>query len=258
NPATFEHRAYETIPGTAEPNQKGLRWVELKAPSNESMPLEERKALIAKLQAEGLSPETWPREQLEAALKYEGEVMGHCVGGYCFDVIEGRSRIYSLRDKKGEPHVTIEVAPDMRAGFREGEGPRTPEEDVDLRNLYINQVRTNRVPQDVTFSQWWRARNNIPEPEQKMQITQIKGKANKAPKDEYLPFVQDFVRSGNWSRVGDLQNTGLIAIDRGSDLAAAMDLLKKYNAYGYKRGGKVRISNNSDTMRLELLRKKHA
>lgn len=102
-----------------------------------------------------------------------------------------------------------------------------------------------------------------------------KGKGNKAPKKEYLPFVQDFVRSGNWSRVGDLQNTGLIAIDRGSDLAAAMkaenatipkyvtqdevtDLLKKYNAYGYKRGGKVRISNNSDTMRLELLRKKHA
>ena len=41
-------------------------------------------------------------------------------------------------------------------------------------------------------------------------------------------------------------------------LSEVTDLLKKYNAYGYKRGGKVRISNNSDTMRLELLRKKHA
>jgi hypothetical protein len=45
---------------------------------------------------------------------------------------------------------------------------------------------------------------NIPE-----KIIQIKGKGNKAPKEEYLPMVQDFVRSGNWSSVGDIQNTGL-------------------------------------------------
>lgn len=290
NPGTFEHKTYETVPGTAKPNEKGMRWVELKLPEVTSPDQLTNPEAISKynqylsvapdnleIQKSALSRAAKIQNEtvLQDALKYEGDVMGHCVGGYCPDVIEGRSRIYSLRDKKGEPHVTIEVEPDMQAGFREGEGPRTPEEDVDLRNLYINQVRTNRVPQDVTFSQWWRARNNIPEPEQKMQITQIKGKANKAPKDEYLPFVQDFVRSGNWSRVDDLQNTGLIAIDRGSDLAAAMkaenatipkyvtqdelnDLLKKYNAYGYKRGGKVRISNNPDTMRLELLRKKHA
>ena len=41
-------------------------------------------------------------------------------------------------------------------------------------------------------------------------IVQIKGKGNAKPIDEYLPFVQDFVRSGQWSDVGDLQNTGLI------------------------------------------------
>ena len=44
------------------------------------------------------------------------------------------------------------------------------------------------------------------------QIVQIKGKGNKAPKEDYLPAVQDFVRSQNWGRVGDLQNTGLIDI----------------------------------------------
>ena len=43
------------------------------------------------------------------------------------------------------------------------------------------------------------------------EIVQIKGKANRAPNPEYLPAVQDFVRSGNWSKVGDLQNTGLIS-----------------------------------------------
>ena len=40
-------------------------------------------------------------------------------------------------------------------------------------------------------------------------ITQIKGKHNKAPNPEYLPMVQDFVKSGQWSDVGDLRNTGL-------------------------------------------------
>jgi hypothetical protein len=45
-------------------------------------------------------------------------------------------------------------------------------------------------------------------------IVQIKGKGNKAPKEDYLPAVQDFVRSGNWSEVGDLQNTGLVSIDK--------------------------------------------
>ena len=42
------------------------------------------------------------------------------------------------------------------------------------------------------------------------EIVQIKGKANRAPNPEYLPAVQDFVRSGNFGKVGDLQNTGLI------------------------------------------------
>jgi hypothetical protein len=40
-------------------------------------------------------------------------------------------------------------------------------------------------------------------------IVQIKGKQNRAPNEQYLPFVQDFVRSGQWSDVGDLKNTGL-------------------------------------------------
>lgn len=41
-------------------------------------------------------------------------------------------------------------------------------------------------------------------------ILQIKGKQNRAPVAEYLPYVQDFVKSGKWGEVGDLQNTGLV------------------------------------------------
>lgn len=50
-------------------------------------------------------------------------------------------------------------------------------------------------------------------------ISQIKGKQNRKPNDEYLPFVQDFVRNsplgGQWSDVGDLQNTGMFRVQKG-------------------------------------------
>jgi hypothetical protein len=141
---------------------------------------------------------------LEDALKYEGETMGHCVGGYCPDVVEGRSRIYSLRDKKGQPHVTIEVAPgkDKTGLITADELPPEELADMKRRNVYdpnfmyrFNDQMGRYLPELGPF-----------EPS----IVQIKGKGNKAPKEDYLPAVQDFVRSGNFGRVGDLQNTGLV------------------------------------------------
>jgi hypothetical protein len=49
-------------------------------------------------------------------------------------------------------------------------------------------------------------------------IVQIKGKGNRKPDDKYLPFVQDFVKNGNWSRVGDIDNTGLQKVTEGSGI----------------------------------------
>lgn len=58
-------------------------------------------------------------------------------------------------------------------------------------------------------------------------IKQIKGKHNQAPKDDYLPFVQDFVRNnplgGSWADVGDLINTGLRRV---GDKYVTLDELK--------------------------------
>jgi hypothetical protein len=88
--------------------------------------------------------------------------MGHCVGGYCPDVQEGRTRIFSLRDAKGMPHVTIEVSPT----------------DLDDENPDYA-------------------------------IHQIKGKGNAKPKKDYIPYVQDFVKSGKWVHVDDLNNSEL-------------------------------------------------
>ena len=99
--------------------------------------------------------------------------MGHCVGGYCADVFAGDTKIYSLRDPKGRSHVTVEVGQRAKRVFN-----RKPTSD---------EITTD--------------------------ILQIKGKQNRAPNSEYLPYVQDFVRSGKWGEVQDLQNTGLIRGD---------------------------------------------
>ena len=153
---------------------------------------------------------------LEDALKYEGETMGHCVGGYCPDVIEGRSRIYSLRDKKGQPHVTIEVKPgkDKTGLLTAAELPPEELADMKRRNVYdpkfmyrFNEQMGRHLPELGPFDD---------------EIVQIKGKANKAPKEEYLPAVQDFVRSGNFGRIGDLQNAGLVDVQDPNALLRAL------------------------------------
>ena len=47
----------------------------------------------------------------EKDLKYEGQMMGHCVGAGFYNerVKKGVSLILSLRDDKNEPHVTMEI-----------------------------------------------------------------------------------------------------------------------------------------------------
>lgn len=132
NSATVMHKEY--------PDQ-GLSWMQMRMPENQD------------------------KEALRAALKFEGDTMGHCVGQYCDEVAGGDSNIYSLRDRRGEPHVTIET-----------------KKDYDDNGLE--------------------------------RIVQIKGKQNEAPVAKYLPAVQDFVRSKDWSMVHDLPNSGLLRLQQ--------------------------------------------
>jgi hypothetical protein len=143
---------------------------------------------------------------LEDALKYEGETMGHCVGGYCPDVVEGRSRIYSLRDKKGQPHVTIEVAPRLLKTWDDVTAAVGKDQASKLWKEFDEIGGNNMDNTDAAFDMFIKNKGIKPAED----IVQIKGKANRAPKEEYLPAVQDFIRSGNFGKVGDLQNTGLI------------------------------------------------
>lgn len=209
--------AVQTFKEYADDNPMGLRWTELKAPDPEGgLP----EGWQMSPDRDGfLSPEgeffyTYPGQgqyddALQQALKYEGDTMGHCVGGYCPDVMEGRSRIFSLRDAKGEPHVTVETAP-VLTGIS-----------GDILNQMEPGIWDKIVSEGGHYDTFDWLKNNRPDLLARFddrpteEIIQIKGKQNRAPKDDYLPFVQDFVKSGKWSNVGDLGNTGLVKLPDG-------------------------------------------
>ena len=257
---------------------EGYKWIELKTPqiaselppTHEIEPFESKGALgqlyrvlnkETGMRGEGFkTPERATQEFLKAdaeekladALKYEGDTMGHCVGGYCPDVVAGRSRIYSLRDPRGEPHVTVEVQP-MRGS------------------------ELGRYAADLPEGEDVAAMKNPPQ-----RIVQIKGKQNAAPKEQYLPYVQDFVRGGQWSDVGDIYNAGLFDVkqyvnpttykkylEQGLQVpryATEEEIDKLHNEYlrlaephnykppqeGMKKGGKVSVSDNLDTMMMDM------
>lgn len=191
---------------------EGYRWVELRD---------------AELDPKGgYSPE------LEDALRYEGDTLGHCVGGYCEDVASGHSRIFSLRDAKGQPHVTIEVGRDTSRGryFNEANDPNlrrvadmTDDElqaTIDKMGLQAPAYHTvadiRREANDLVYRPgvpYWLSKRDFEEPQPR--IVQIKGKGNRKPNPEYIPFVQDFVKTqGQWSDVGDFGNTDLVDLRR--------------------------------------------
>ena len=224
--------AVQTFKEYAENNPMGLRWVELKAPElTDALDTDFDRQLIQTGDAEGnpfsvdvlnMSRGQRAKSALEDALKYEGDTMGHCVGGYCPDVMSGRSRIFSLRDAKGEPHVTVETRPYARWTDLEDAADNDPDFG-DAWNNWRYGYDISRAPgrPEGTFEDF--LRDNEPDLLSRFQeqgsspdeIIQIKGKQNRAPKDDYLPFVQDFVKSQQWGNVGDLGNTGLVKLPDG-------------------------------------------
>jgi len=159
--------------------------------------------------------------ELEKALELEGSSMGHCVGGYCPAVAEGKVRIFSLRDPKGRAHATIEVEPP--ASPREGtigqeELPPEVFADLKRRNVLDDNIRwkfddtTGRyMPQLGPF-----------EPS----IHQIKGKGNARPIEKYDPYTQDFIQGNDWHIVEEAHNAGLrdTSYELGTTLQYAEDL----------------------------------
>ncbi len=100
----------------------------------------------------------------------------------------GQGEIYSLRDKNGESHATIEIEniknmKDQRAEFEEKTGKvaiiKTP-------NGY------NRIASP-EYEEWLKT-NEVVE-SRKTEVTQIKGKTNDKVSDKYTPYIHDFLIS---------------------------------------------------------------
>jgi hypothetical protein len=229
---------------------EGLKWVELNRPGD----------FAAESDAMGHSVRGYePPEGNPDWSKSSGDsgYSGYGLGGW-EAIKSGRAKVYSLIDSKGEPHVTIET----------GKSQYAPRHNQVLQYKSAAEEEAKQLPNGYTDSDVYdiatrMAKENTPD-----FINQIKGKQNAKPKDDYLPFVQDFVKGGKWSDVRDFQNSGLIR-ENGQFMTPAEHadyLLKElgadtYNelglgakpppAEGMKRGG-VAISNNPDTMMMEL------
>ena len=229
NPAIHPHKDYGD----------GMKWVELKHPgytlpegwsvgaADDSPNYHYARDETGHPRGGGLTPEQAisaalykterdPVNHLQDALRHEGDTMGHCVGGYCDDVVTGRSRIFSLRDAKGQPHVTVETSP-MPTANSEGDYFRHYQQAA--RDLGHPIPRNwQDFPDDGTYHDINMRAQELAQagPATPIQdIVQIKGKQNRAPNDQYLPYVQDFVKSGQWGNVGDLRNTGLAMLPDG-------------------------------------------
>jgi hypothetical protein len=132
--------------------------------------------------------------------------MGHCVGGYCDDVLGGTKRIFSLRDAKGQPHVTIEttVGKDKAGLLTEDQLPAEVLADLRRRNVTSPEFLW-RYDEDL--------KRHVPEMGPfGSSILQIKGKQNLKPNPEYIPFVQDFIRQGQWRDIKDLGNANMASM----------------------------------------------
>lgn len=195
------------IPVFKDYPEQGMSWRQLKAP-------EVTPELAAKLEQE--SPEVAAKRKLQKWLTQEGDAMGHCVGQYCDDVASGHSNIYSLRDAKGKPHVTIETNPGLidMADYSENkiQGMMNQEDAIAaIRQLEKQHPDTHG---DLTH---WIARlkfsgSGVP------RIAQIKGPSNRAPAEEHLPFIQDFIKQGKWGAINDLHNSRMDILQANSYL----------------------------------------
>jgi hypothetical protein len=192
NPAVHTFKEY------TDNNPKGVSWQQIKRP-------------------EGYSPEE-QEKYVRAATKYEGDVMRHCVGGvgHCDPLLNDEVEIYSLRDAKGEPHVTIEVekgtsAPAFYEKNRELlDSPELYDDHFEINNSADTSAQyIKRVIKLLNENGYVQGKDYFTPELAAPIIREIKGKGNKKPNDEYIPFIQDFIRSGKWSEINDIPNTGM-------------------------------------------------
>ena len=166
------------------------------------------------------------------ALKSEGEMMGHCVGGYCPDVESGEIKIFSLRSPDGKSHVTIEARPQFSMTLWRNSNmdlisrdPELMKLDVNMRSLdnddkYGRQMTERDYVREMTKEMKKRNINPV-EPPSYMELHQVKGKQNKRPDDKYQSYISDFIKNNPTKHeivdVYELDNTNLMGVQNIAD-----------------------------------------
>jgi hypothetical protein len=132
------------------------------------------------------------------ALRNEGAEMGHCVGGYWNRVKSGDTKIVSLRDGDGHPHVTIELSRPSEVQV-EGHGK--------LRLMSHLRPGLNQV---VASVDWYAA--------------QIRGKQNRIPVPRYAEKVRQWMidnsipsREEGFAVCADDETLSIYAVRRAKD-----------------------------------------
>jgi hypothetical protein len=149
--------------------------------------------------------------------------------------------------------VTIEVSPNEIKSWYDVDKAVGSLEGAKLRREF-EEIIGNKMYKEADFKMFMENKGIKMPPS----IEQIKGKGNAKPKDTYLPFVQDFVQTGEWSKVEDLKNTGLIRAGIGGKLMTPAEHAKwlARGEDGMKSGGKVQFAKSLDAMRHELTKAK--
>lgn len=250
----------------------GMKWVELKLPEALT---EEQARTVAKnpemggagnyeaLDARGKPiVNNYTREiaqgptpqaaYLAGKLAEEGNTMGHCVGGYCADVASGVTRILSLRDKKGQSHVTVELGGepvrDSYGGYTQGE-----------TNILQIKGKQNRAPvdayqpyvQDLVKSGTWGEVRDL----QNTGLTRLKDKLPSAAKvPEFMYFLETRLGKSDFYKSTELDAAWEAWIEQGrhrnkfgrSELGSAdPELLAKISA-GTAAGAYLLSSDNAE------------
>ena len=178
-------------------------------------------------------------EQLDKALKNEGEQMGHCVGCYTDSVASGESRIFSLRDDKGGAHATVE-AKYSPANVEGAWGVQHPIESINDYLAWVDELNVAEKRKkgltskagDILYDikgfknqldyvlnnpdkfkpEFLKTVKEIHDKNQKINITQIKGKGNLAVSEKYRGYIKDWLNkeADKINDVEDLRNVGLV------------------------------------------------
>jgi hypothetical protein len=178
-----------------------------------------------------LKHDTDPK-RTEKALKSEGEMMGHCVGGYCPNVESGEIKIFSLRGPDGKSHVTIEARPQFSMTLWRNanldainSNPKLKQYDFSMNSLdndhkYGYRMTEQDYVREMTKEMKKLGINPI-EPPSYMELHQVKGKQNKRPDDKYQSYISDFIKNNPTKHeivdVYELDNTNLMGVQNIAD-----------------------------------------